>query len=138
MIEGIGVIESIDEKTKTIKTSNRLDGYGMKWIGWSIPGRALVNEALTESWLITNYDNGQWKVKSDEDITPKISQTEGSPSKYIYVGEVNVGDEVMVPAQASVTRSPNGYSLRGTAPFEFTDSQGNVTKMTTEMLTEQG
>lgn len=138
MIEGIGVIESIDESGKTVKTNNRLGGYGMKWTGWSIPGRALVNESLTDSWLITAHDNGKWQVHAQDDIVPKMAQADGKPNKYFYVGEVNVGDEVMIPAIANVTRDGSKYIMRGTAPFEFSDSEGKRVNVTAEMLAEQG
>lgn len=135
MIEGIGVLKSVDEKTKTVLSSNRLGGYGMKWDGWLIPGRALVNESLTDSWLITDYDSSQWHVKASDDISPKIKLTDGKPSKFFYVGEINVGDDVMLPAVASVQREGAGYVVGGTVPFEFMDAKGKVVKVTAGMLT---
>jgi hypothetical protein len=128
MIEGIGVLKSVDEKAKIVQSSNRLSGYGMKWDGWRIPGRALVNESLTDSWLIADYDNSQWHVKASDDISSRITLTNGKPSKFFYVGEINAGDDVMLPAIASVQRSGTGYVAQGTVPFEFTDAKGKTVK----------
>ena len=150
MIEGIGVLKSVDEKAKVVASSNRLGGYGMKWDGWLIPGRALVNESLTDSWLITDYDNSLWHVKASEDtssgvsgfersgnpetLSERISFNNGKPSKFFYVGEVNAGDDVMLPAIVSVRRDgDSGYSVRATVPFEFTDGK-KTTKVTAAMM----
>jgi len=120
MIEGIGVLKSVDDAAKTVQSSNRLGGYGMKWEGRLIPGRALVNESLTESWLITDYDSGIWHVAASAPISDKIGTTDGKPSRFFYVGEVNAGDDVMLPAMVSVQRNSDGtYATNGTVPFEF-------------------
>ena len=145
MIEGIGVLKSVDEKTKVVESSNRLSGYGMKWDGWLIPGRALVNESLTDSWLITYYDNSLWHLdvsgfplhsnsETQSDISSKIKLTNGKPSKFFYVGEVNPGDDVMLPATASVRRDGTNYLIQGTVPFEFTDSNKKPIRITAAML----
>lgn len=134
MIEGIGALKSVDEKAKVVESSNRLSGYGMKWAGWRIPGRALVNESLTDSWLITDYDNSQWHVKATDDISSKIKLNDGKPSKFFYVGEINTGDDVMLPAVASVRRDGASYVVRGTVPFEFTDAKHKTVKVTADML----
>jgi len=134
MIEGIGVLKSVDDKAKVVESSNRLSGYGMKWDGWRIPGRALVNESLTDSWLITGYDNSQWHVKASDDISSKIKLTNGKPSKFFYVGEINTGDDVMLPAIAGVSRDGASYIVRGTVPFEFTDAGHKTVKVTADML----
>jgi len=121
MIEGIGALKSVDDSSNTVHSSNRLGGYGMKWEGKFIPGRALVNEALSDSWLITDYDNGVWQVAASSPISAKITADNGKPSRLFYVGEVNVGDDVMLPAIASVRRNSDGsYITSGTVPFDFT------------------
>ena len=119
MIEGIGVLKSVDDAAKTVQSSNRLGGYGMKWDGQLIPGRALVNEALTDSWLITDYDSGVWHVAASSPVSEKIGTTDGKPSKFFYVGEVNPGDDVMLPAIVSVRREGEHYVTSATVPFEF-------------------
>lgn len=119
MIEGIGILKSVDDAAKTVQSSNRLGGYGMKWDGRLIPGRALVNESLTDSWPIVDYDSGVWRVAASESIAAKIATTDGRPSRVFYVGEVNVGDDVMLPAIVSVTRNGEGeYDVRATVPCE--------------------
>lgn len=123
MIEGIGVLKSVDDKTCTVTSSNRLGGYGIKWEGKTIDGRALVNEALTNSWLIDSYDSGVWRLKSTEPISAKINTNNGVPSKFFYVGEVSAGDSVMLPALVSVRREPDGYSAKATVPFQFSDAR---------------
>ena len=123
LIEGIGVLKSVDEDKKIVESSNRLSGYGMKWEGKLIPGRALVNEALTDSWPIEDYDNSQWHVRASEDISAKIKLTGGKPSRFFYVGEVSVGDDAMLPAIASVRREGDAYVKEGTVPFELTGSR---------------
>ncbi len=120
MIEGIGTLKSVDDAAKVVQSSNRLGGYGMKWEGKLIPGRALVNQSLTDSWLITNYDSGVWHVAASAPISGKINTTDGKPSRFFYVGEVNAGDDVMLPAIVSVRRDgKGGYEVRATAPYEL-------------------
>lgn len=133
MIEGIGVLKSVDDKVGTVESNNRLSGYGMKWAGKTIDGRALVNEAMTDSWLITAYDSGVWHVRSSEPLSERIGTTNGKPSKFFYIGEVNAGDDVMLPAIISIRRDGEGYSARATVPFEFTEAKKTV-KVTAEML----
>ncbi len=138
LIEGLGVIDSIDEAAKTIKTSNRLDGYGIKWMGKRFYGRAIVNEALTESWLIDTYSDSTWKINAPDGFARHLKAADGQTNKYFYIGEANVGDDVMIPAIASVVRDGNGYIMTGTVPFEFTDSDGKTVKVTAKMLEKQG
>lgn len=120
MIDGIGIIKSVDDAARSVHSSNRLSGYGVKWDGRLIPGRALVNESLTDSWPITDYDSGVWRVNASAPISDKINTTDGRPSRVFYVGEVNVGDDVMLPAIAVVRRNNDGsYATSGTVPFEL-------------------
>lgn len=134
LIEGIGVLKSVDEAKKTVESSNRLAGYGIKWDGKFIPGRALVNEALTDSWLINDYDNSLWHVNASEDISSKVKLNGSKPSKFFYIGEVCVGDDVMLPVIACVRREGDKYRLRGTVPFELTDANGRTIEATPTML----
>lgn len=138
MIEGLGVIDSIDENAKTVKTSNRFDGYGIKWMGKRFPGRAMVNESLTQSWRISSYSDSQWKIEAPDSFAEHLKSIDGQPNKNFYIGEANVGDDVMIPAIASVVRDGDGFVLSGTVPFEFTDSNGKTVKVTAKMLGKQG
>lgn len=138
MIEGIGALKSIDEKNKVVESSNRLDGYGIKWMGQRIPGRALVNESMTGSWLIDKYDDSKWHIIASQDIEPEIASADGKPSRYFYIGEASVGDDVMIPAIASVVRNGKGYTFGGSVPFEFTDPTGKIIKVTAKTLGKQG
>ena len=123
MIEGIGVLKSVDDKANTVHSGNRLGGYGIKWEGKSIPGRALVNEALTDSWPITDYDSGIWHVKASEPISTRISTNNGKPSMFFYVGEVCVGDDIMLPSIVGIRREGEGYAVRATAPFVLLENR---------------
>ncbi len=132
MIEGIGLLKSVDDKAGVVYSSNRLGGYGIKWEGKTIDGRALVNEAMTDSWQIDAYDSGVWRLKSDGPIAEKITGAAGKPASCFYVGEVNAGDEIMLPAIVNVRRDGNGYSVKATVPFQFSDK--NKTYEVTETM----
>jgi len=125
LIEGIGVIKDIDDSTKSVTVSNRLGGYGMKWAGKLIPGRALVNEALTDSWRIKYYDYGKFDLDSSGPISEKLNAI--AKEKVFYIGEANAGDDVMIPSIVNIRLTDNGaFQVKATVPFRLTTPHGAI------------
>ena len=113
-IEGFFGIKAIDDNAKTIQTSSRLSGYGIKWDGKFFPGYTILNDTMTESWPIADYDNAIFTVKADGDLSTKFKD------KAFYIADIGPGDEVMIPATASIKRTDTGaFEVHATVPFEL-------------------
>ncbi len=134
-VEGMCEIKGIDESGKVVETSSRLGGYGIKWAGKRFPGYALVNHDFTATWPITAYDSGKFTVKADGPIAPKLQPKESKDRTFFYIGDINPGDEVMVPSIISVRPGDKDvYEVRSTVPFELTLPCSALADQVAEMM----